>query len=198
MFEDISFSNTSEPYTILATIKCSECETIEVAIANTEEEINKAYHLVYKAYLKLGFINCSEEEFRAKKYRGASDTKVFIGLMNNKLLMSISAYYDKDQGLPADKVFPSEVQKLRAQGKRLVEVGALTSIHPNNRASIQFIREIINYHVVNNYDISLSLIHPDHARIYKHIYKMETLTDAVPYDEVNGSPAVLGKIVLSR
>lgn len=176
----------------------SESEKISMAIAESPEEISKAYNLVYNEYIKEGFVHCSEEEFFRKKYLTAGTSTVFIGLQNNKILITLTSYVDDEFGLPADMIFNSEIQELRDQGRRLVEYGSLVSIYPERRASILFNRQLLKYHAAHGFDDTLIMIHPKHVKIYQYLYNVIPKSEPKPYPEVNGNLAVLCQVKLNQ
>jgi len=178
------------------TVKSSVCD-LHIKIAQSEEDIQNAYNMVYTAYKKKGYIKCSLQEFIKMKFRGYDSTTIFMGFKDDKLLMTVSSYADGEPGLPADELFHGEIQSLRNRGRRLVEVGALTSIGYDKRTCAQFNMDIVKYLKKIGFDDIISLIHPKHVKIYGLLLNLHALSETKPYNAVNGSPAVLGRIKLT-
>ena len=94
-----------------------------------------------------------------------------------------------------DSGFERQVDVLRNQGRRLVEVGGLAS-HPLYRRGNKNIpmlgnRQIVSYAVdILHADDLLITIHPKHLKIYEDIFLFEKIGRISSYSYVNHNPAV--------
>jgi hypothetical protein len=91
-------------------------------LAQTPVEQRHASALVYDAYLERGLIAPSPR----RRYLGASgDVAVLVLSRRGTVVGTVAMIEDRAGGLPADEIYPAELQALRRAGRRFVEIGML-------------------------------------------------------------------------
>ncbi|MBI3615868.1 MAG: PilZ domain-containing protein [Candidatus Omnitrophica bacterium] len=93
--------------------------------AETLEELKSAYRLVYKEYLARGYCQPNPSQMQYNFFSVLPGTCTFILKGEDKLFGTISLIVDSPCGLPMESLFPKEIGRFRAQGRRLAEVGLL-------------------------------------------------------------------------
>ncbi len=140
------------------------------------EDYMSCFKLVYDVYLEAGFIKQSSLPYRIIKHHSDSETMVFMGCLaddnaGNKPIYTASMFADNELGLPMDEGFEREVDELRNQGRRIVEVGCLAS-DPTYRKGNKNVPMIMNRFIYNhaidvlNADDLLITVHP---KLFKNL-----------------------------
>ena len=87
-------------------------DSIEYRVARTSKEIEKAYYLVYKEYLKRGYVNESKSEIRASIYNILPQTTTFVSAVGEEVLATATAIPDSPLGLPMDDLYYDKLAPL--------------------------------------------------------------------------------------
>ena len=93
-------------------------------IVETQEELEQAFALVYKSYLKMGY--CSENEYglRGTKYHALKSTTTLIAKYRNQVVGTLTVVRDNPTfGLPLEQVF--NIKDLRRGGQRIAEITSM-------------------------------------------------------------------------
>ena len=107
-------------------IKISKPEMpFEVKIANTQEELEKAYSLLHDCYVGMKLMAPDASGLRCNFYSFLPYTSTIVAKTEDMVIGTLSLIKDSNAGLPSDKDFKNENDKLRSQGHRLVEVSSL-------------------------------------------------------------------------
>lgn len=99
---------------------------VDYKIATTAQEMEDALSLVFKEYAKRGLI--SPARYQSPIRVGVNhilreETKIFVGVKNGEVIITLSAFKDSPLGLPMDGGYGAEADALRAQGRKIGEVG---------------------------------------------------------------------------
>lgn len=173
--------------------------------AETPEDYLSAFNLVYKVFLKTGFIQPSPTPFRLAPQHSHKDSRVFIGVNkeNNKekVVYSISIFPDSDAGLPMDTVFSKELEKLRAKGRFIVEAGHLAadSTYKMNTMNVPMLGNKILHQYTSEYldaDDIVIAIHPKYRWFYEELLLFEKIGEIGEYSYANNNPAVAMRLDL--
>ena len=174
--------------------------------AQTPEDYLSAFNLVYKVFLKTGFIQPSKTPFRLAPQHCNPDSRVFIGVLPEpgaeKLVYSISIFPDtEDSGLPMDMVFKKELDALREQGRFLVEVGHLASdsSYRMNTMNVPMLgNKILHQYASEHLDADdlVIAIHPKFQWFYEELLLFEKLGEISEYSYANNNPAVAMRLDL--
>jgi hypothetical protein len=98
---------------------------VQYKIATTREEMEGALTLVYKEYAKRRLIlrENYKNEIRVSPHHLLPDTRIFVGLKNGEVIITLSTFLDSPLGLPLDSGYREEFQNLRDQGRKIGEAG---------------------------------------------------------------------------
>jgi len=168
--------------------------------ASSIEDYMSCFRLLHNVYVEAGFIQPATPPLRIIPHHSDLETIVLMGCRTDNqaektLIYTASLFPDNEQGLPMDTGFKRQVDVLRNQGRRLVEVGCLAS-HPLYRKGDKHIpmlgNRVIWSHAINTLhaDDLLITVHPKYLRIYEDILLFEKIGQISSYSYVNNNPAV--------
>ncbi len=169
--------------------------------ASSFEDYISCFRLLHDVYVDAGFIRPSSTPLRIVPQHSASESRVFMGCLTDNQAEKMPIYPasmfpdNEEQGLPMDTGFKRQVDELRNQGRRVVEVGCLAS-HPLYRRGDKNIpmlgnRMLMSY-AINTVraDDLLITVHPKYLKIYEDILLFERIGQISSYSYVNNNPAV--------
>lgn len=96
---------------------------LDFDIARSLEDVLEAWRLLYGVYLRAGFILPNPYELHTVPQAIGPDTLVVLGRRDGLAVSTISAIADSPRGLPLDSVCPEELSRLRAEGRKFIEIG---------------------------------------------------------------------------
>lgn len=143
-------------------------------IADTKDELEQAYKLVYDVYTQEKIIKSNRASFRLKLVNANPHTTVFIAKKEDQVIMTMSLYPDSILGLPIDKFFRKEVDLLRDKGRYIAEIGAFASAkdYRKHNQTLPFLMNKIMHTYASEYlniDDMLITVHPKHVWVYKNL-----------------------------
>ena len=170
-------------------------ENVLIGQAISGDRKDECAELLYKTYLESGYIQPNAAKTRIVDYDYAA---TFMGCdrPTGKVVITGSIFNDDPgRGLPIDRIFKEETDKLRSDGRRLVEVGALASdknYRLNDKSLPLWIDMAILRHCIFalKADNMLITTHPRYQHIYEKIWLFEKIGFAESFDYVSGKPAV--------
>lgn len=174
-----------------------------IKIANTLEEREAVFRLAYQVYLEKGFIKSNYSEWLVQNYDAMSDTVILsVWDKNTKLVGSLTLIFDANFKLPAEKIYPDEIQKLKLKGEKLLEVSRLV-ISQEFRNSKEVLLLLYNYMLiyafhVKQYDAMIIEVNPRHKTYYKTLLKYDEIGNEKECPSVQNAPAVLLYLPLHR
>ena len=164
-------------------------------VASTLEDVCEAWSLVYQAYRRAGLVDPNPFEIHTVPQAVGPQTVVITGMMGPEVGTTMSAYVDNPGGLPLDTVYRAEIDALRAQNRRVMEVGLFGDRRDHlTRSSVglfELMRFAFFYGVHTNCDDALIGIHPRHAPFYKRYIGLEQMADLRTHPAVKDNPVVL-------
>ena len=92
-------------------------------ICQTLEEVTDAWQLLYRVYLRSGFVAPNPFEIHTTHHALGAHTAVIQTRIGQVPVGTIAAINDSPALLPLDTVYPVELAKLRSEGRKLIEVG---------------------------------------------------------------------------
>jgi len=172
-------------------------------VARTREELEKAYSLVYKEYLKRGYTEENPSQLRFSTYNTLPHTATFIAInYSADVVATATVIPDSFFGLPMDAIYLQELNQLRAQNKKMCEISMLASDNDffKNGALVlplkklyfmlSFFKVILDYvKTIIELDYICVTINPKYDRIFE-LLLFEDIGRLKSYPEVNGAPAI--------
>lgn len=98
-------------------------ENLEFKIAETTNELEAAFRLVYESYLPLGYCEPNPHQMRATIHHALASTTTLLALDHGKVVGTLSVIRDNRFGLPLEKVF--DMRSLRKNSDRIAEITSM-------------------------------------------------------------------------
>ncbi len=178
---------------------------IEYRVARSRKELESSYSLVYKEYLKRGYIKESFSKLELSIYNALPQTTTFVAVLDKEMFCTATLIVDSPLKLPMDELYHQELNQLRNQDKKLCEISMLTcdtelfkegvSVKLNSK-KLFFIFHLLK--VVYDYvleklrlDCICIAINPKHKLTYDFLL-FKDMGEFKIYNNINGTP-ILGK-----
>jgi len=167
-------------------------------VARSLDDVLEAWGLLYEAYVRVGFISPNPFELHAVPQAIGPHTLVMLGHVGEGVVSTISGIVDNPRGLPLDSVYPEELDALRAQGRKLIEVGLFGDrriLTGEADRTIHAIFELMRY----TYYFGAYLgatdfvcgIPPRRARLYSRAFGFRPVGEVKSYATVEDNPVQL-------
>jgi hypothetical protein len=173
-------------------------------IAETREEREGAFNLVYEAYTKGGLMDPNPYQMRVSPYHLQPTTDMFIAMHRDKVIYTLTLISDDFVGLPMQSIYEDELNERRQAGIYLAEVSCLasrTEYFPGNRmldVFVQLLGLACQYSQLNNIDRLVIAIHPRHFRFYRRLLGITQIGGLKEYASVRNHPALAGEHDFAR
>jgi N-acyl amino acid synthase FeeM len=185
---------------------------LRYCIAQTRDDLEQAFSLVYRKYLEKGYIAQGQEHgLRFTLFNTLPSTSTFVVKKKEKVAITATFILDSSLGLPMDELYKEELDGLRRSNRRIAEISQLALdndvfCEKGKRlpqfAKITFVLKLFklifdygsHYDKVDDFCIA---IHPKHERLYGYI-GFEDLGGKRLYPSVNNAPAVAKRLDLQR
>lgn len=169
-------------------------ESLEIKIADCEEELASAYRLLHNSYVHSGFMNPDPTGMRVLPQHLLPQTTTIVAKWEGKVIGTLSLIRDNPFGLPLEKIF--DISSRRFGARRLAEVSSLavdpayrgqinTALFPLFRYVYQYARDCFGI------DEFVIAVNPSMVDLYLGFMCFEKLSASTrSYDFVKGAPAV--------
>ena len=175
---------------------------IQYRIANCREEREAAFQLVYQSYLEAGLGQPNRYQMRVTPYHLLPSTEVFVAVLRDETIFTVSLIGDGQLGLPMENVYGEEVRELREQGLRVGEVSCLADRRSQYRKCfpvfVRLCRLTAQHAWHQGLDRLLVAVHPRHARFYQRFMEFEMIGGERSYPSVQNRPAIALSLDLAR
>ena len=178
----------------LTAAKLDDIDKPSIKVAETRDELEQAFRLVYAEYYEQGYVPRSHPNaILYSIYDFLPKTCVFVFQAYRDVVSTISFIPDSRLfGLPMDSLYKDEIDALRRQGRKVAEIGALAtekSLRGKNVVMYLY-KAVINYGLITGVNDLCLTVNPKHARFYADIMLCEQIGEERYYPSV-GAPAVL-------
>lgn len=178
-------------------------DSIEYRVARSIQELEKAYLLVYKEYLKRGYVKETKSPLKLSIYNALPQTATFIAIAENEIFFTATLIPDSPLGLPMDEIYRPELTQLRQQNKKVCEISMLASdtelfangvsVMLNSKKMFlifELFKIIFDYAIeVLKLDCICVTINPKHKLTYDFLL-FKDLGELKIYSTANGAPAI--------
>ena len=188
-------TSTETPSVTSAAPEQAHTGTLNFRIAETVEDVQGAWGLVYKAYRRRELIDPNPFRLHTTDEAIGSHAAVVLGQLDELTVTTLTVIGDSDKGLPLDRVYRDVLDEARASGRRLMEVGLFADRRDKLARSVEALFQLMRYtfyygiHYKIN-DIVIG-VHPRHARFYIRSFGFEHMGSPRTYPVVNDHPVVL-------
>jgi len=179
-------------------------------VARRRGELEGAFSLVYKEYLKKGYIPKGyRSTLRISLYNASPLSTTFVAMQGKKVVAGVTLVPDSPLGIPMDKIYQREVDGLRKQGCRVAEVSQLaiaTDLFGQGFFSMfnfkklifvfKLFKSVLDYAMdVDKLTDLCIAINPKQQNLYKFLY-FEQFGGLKYYGSVNRAPAIAFRLRL--
>ncbi len=173
----------------------SKNEGLHFNVAKTLDEVIEGLQVVYLSYLKRDLILPNPFNIYINNHMISNKSVVVNGKINGVTVSTASSYVDGPNGLALDSLYPNELNKLRNQNCRLMQVCQLAEHLPTLIKSIKSILKTTIYVSFFGYyqgatDAVIS-VHPHHVKYYERFLSFEQIGPEKIDTSINNNPGVL-------
>ena len=167
------------------------------------DELEAAYKRVYERYHQKGYIDGNRSGLHVSLYNVLPSTVTFVGLEGTEVSATMSLVADSEFGLPMDQVYRAQTDRLRREGRRLVEAIRFANhtldshIRPSS-VLLLLMKRVYDYalHVLDADDICIA-VHPRHRPFYERSLLFRSFGPVREYPSVNGNESVAMRVDLN-
>jgi len=164
-------------------------------VADSLQEIEDAWRLVYKRYLETELIHpntCGIHTVPQAVHHGSATV---CGKIKQMIVSTLTVIEDGPLKLPLDNVYPDQLNELRDSGRRLVEVGLFAdrrdTLDRRAPALIEALRFAMYFSLYRDATDAVIGVHPHHAPFYRRLVAFEKAGPTTTYKSVRDKPVVL-------
>jgi hypothetical protein len=190
-------------------LEAAETHSVPIVykVAESHQEREAAFRLVYQAYTRAGLIEANPHQMRVTPYQLLDTTDVFVAMLDDVVISTVSLVDDGELGLPLEHIYGDEVTLLRKRGFRIAEVSSLADrrrqLSRTLPVFVPLMRLMVQAARHRGVEQLLVAVHPRHARFYQRFLSFEPLGLEKSYPLVRNNPAValrldFGKIAAQR
>lgn len=148
--------------------------TVQFRTAQTKDEIEHCYALVYREWEKLGYL--SGGQLRYSLYNALPETTTFVGTnAQGEIFMTATVIPDSPLGMPIDATFADKLSPYRASGRKLAEVSMLAFDSSTAQVSqtqrlfllLQMFSTLFSHARSKSIDLLCAKVHTRHAASYE-------------------------------
>lgn len=164
------------------------------ACATSLEQVESAWRLVYDRYSRMGLIDENPFGIHAVPTAVGRQASVIWGPGESNVGYTMTLFHDGPAGLALESVYARQLDGLRRQGRRLLEVGMLADRRRNASRGVgalfNMMRWAIHYGLHTGLTDIVIGVHPRHARFYVRCYGFEEFAPPTSYPVVRNHPVV--------
>ena len=173
----------------------------EIKFADNYLEWENSFRLLYEEYLEAGYIaNPTSSHSFLGAHHFLPKTVLFIAKYAGFLVSSLTQFFDNHLlGLPADQIYKKELDKLRAEGRVISEIGGLVTQKEFRWQNLflSLCQIMYWYSHFRKIDDLCITVNPKHVRFYETVFLFETIGPIKYYPKVN-APAVLMRLNVNK
>lgn len=164
-----------------------------IKFAQTRQELEQSFALVYRVYQKKGFIvGYKKHPLLYNIYSLLPQTAHIIAKSNQRVISNLTEIRDsREFGLPMDVIYKPELDSLRAQNRNIVELSALATPTEHRWQNIfLYLVQVMYWHsIYSGVDDVCIAVNPRQKSYYMHMFPFEEFGPLRHHPRVN-APAV--------
>ncbi len=167
----------------------------QIRVAADRATRRRAYALAHRVYSGRGYVSGEQQLILSRFDTHTSTLTLLAQDEQGGDAATISLVFDSDEGLPCDEIYRDELDSLRGQGRRLVEVTRLAISEENQRSKLLLVRLFNFIYIfarrVRGFDDFVIEVNPRHVTYYRRLLNFEQVGPERACLRVQGAPAVL-------
>lgn len=177
--------------------KLDDIDRPAIKISETLDEYRQSFNIVYKEYDNVGYIkNPHEFKLHYGVHSLLPTTCVFVFKQYLDVISTLTQVEDSELfGLPMDALYKDEIDKLRAQGRKVAEICSLATPAEGRWNNLLMFLGKAYFHYATQAGINdiLIMVNPKHVSFYKAIFMFDDFAEERFYEPVD-APAVALRI----
>ncbi len=166
---------------------------LKIEIASNFEEILGAWTVVYEQYLSIAAIPPNPFKIWTFPHYTKGRSITVTGSEHGRVVCTGSAVLDSPDKLPLDNYFGKELDRLRRDGRKLIEIGLLADQRDGAKLGLSLMLQAalasFGLHM-KHYDFVIG-IHPKSIHFYTTHYGFNVLGDKRDYSLLGNTPVTL-------
>jgi GNAT superfamily N-acetyltransferase len=167
----------------------------EFGLAVSVDTLDAACRLVHDQYVSRGFMTPHPSGLRLGVHHALPTTKVFVATVGPQVVGTVTLIEDSPLGLPMEEIYRRDLDRFRAEGRRLAEASALAADPTYRGVGLPLLLRLMRVLVLYALDLApLDLlciaVNPRHVEFYRRVLRFEIFGELKSYEKVNGAPAV--------
>jgi len=162
--------------------------------AESRDDYSNAFRLLYRQYCAAGLSRTNPTHLRIAPHQLSPACETLVVERNQSIVGTLSLIGEGERKLPLEKYFSNEIEALRQQGLKLIEVGCLASEDRASQAPSNVYAALthatIQHANAGGYDRMIAAVHPRHCKLYERGMGFQRASQAVRCDMVEGNLAV--------
>ena len=162
-------------------------------VASTLTEVLDAWCLVYNQYLKAALISPNRMSVFTFPEYISNNAAVILGKKMGYTVCTVSALLDSERGLPLDNYYKKELDILRKDGRKLIEIGLLADARGSSQVQdiVDLMQCIARFGVYSDYHDFVIGVNPRRLNFFKEIFGFKALGVVKDYGKLQAAPVVL-------
>jgi len=162
-------------------------------VASSLSEVLEAWCVVYRQYLAASLIGPNEFSIFTFPEYLSNNTAVILGKKMGHTVCTVSAVLDSDRGLPLDNYYRPELDQLRKENKKLIEIGLLADARKSGSFSniVDLMGGIARFGVFSSHHDYVIGVHPRRINFFKQTFGFEPIGEVKDYSKLRTAPVVL-------
>ncbi|XXF78428.1 hypothetical protein P2318_01345 [Myxococcaceae bacterium GXIMD 01537] len=156
---------------------------VTVKVAETPAELEGAARLLHDCYVGRGLITPHPTGVQVTPHLLLPSTATLVAKVGDTVVGTMSLHVDSPLGVPSDKTYPDVLQALRAQGRRVAEVGALCIAREHRQMGVVYLLNKMVYRTAAllGVDDMVIGVHPDAELLYRSVLRFERIGERRKY-----------------
>ena len=164
-------------------------------IARNPRDVTDAWRLVYQAYRRIGLIGPNPERVYCTDEALRDGVTVILNRCRRRVATTMTVYPDHRDRLPLDQAYPSELDRLRRQDRRLMEIGLFADHRETPERVFNAVFECVRwstyYGIHHGATDAIIGVNPRHVPFYRRSMGFESIGPVKGYASVNHRPVEL-------
>jgi hypothetical protein len=162
-------------------------------VASSLKDIIESWRLVYHQYVAASLIEVNPFAIFTFPQYLQRNSAVILGRLNHETICSASAVLDSGLALPLDAYFPNELEILRKENRKLIEVGlfACSKESASPFYTMELLTSIAKFGVYSGHHDYVIGVHPKRTRFFKKLFGFEAISNTKIYHKLQKADVVL-------
>lgn len=165
---------------------------MQIKVATTQEELEKAYSLLHDCYVDMKLMTPDESGLRCNYFTFLPYTTTVVAKVDDVVVGTVALIKDSPMGLPSDKDFKEENDKLRLSGQRIFEISSLATdrnVRKKGHVVSLYLMKYLQRYTTEHMGCTTAtgVIHPRASDFYRTFWNAKSSKKIIQYKFVNGA-----------